>query len=137
MKLRKSAHLIVLFLGLGAFLAAQIMGGTVLATCCDYADRAGGHHPTQGTKCYSCERDCPQSFPWIACGIPVHALINSSVIPEIMALARKSAGSYCNARDPLTARAILALWKTHPQGIAGRCPSSDPPIFITDLALII
>jgi hypothetical protein len=136
-KLRRPVHPIFLFLGLGAFLAAQIMAGTALATCCDYPDRAEGHHPTQGIKCCPGVKDCPKNFHSINCRIPVHALIRSGGAREIMAFAWKSAGSYCSTRDFLMARALLALWKIYPQGIACRYSSSDPPIFIIDLTLII
>jgi hypothetical protein len=136
-KVRKPAHPLFLFLGLGIFLATQIMAGTAIATCCDHSDRAGRPHPTQGSKCCPGAEDCPKSFHLIGCRIPVHALTRSGGAPEIMALAWKSAGNYCSVRDFLMARALLAPWKIYPQGIACRYSSSDPPIYIIDLTLII
>jgi hypothetical protein len=136
-KLRSPAHTIFLFLGFGAFLAGQITAGTVLATCCEYPERARAQHATQGTKCCAGEKDGSSGCHSIGCRIPFHGLISSGALPETMAPAWKSAGSYGSPRDSLTAREILALWRAHPQSIADRYLSSDPPIFLIDLALII
>jgi hypothetical protein len=136
-KLKRPAHPIILFLGLGAFLAAQLAGGAVPATSCDYPNRAEGHRLTQGTKSCPCEKDCPNSFVSICCRIRVDALISPGAVREIIAFAWKSVRNSFSTPDPLTAHETLAIWKTHPQTIAGRYPSSDPPIFLIDLALII